>query len=118
EQAQRDRADLEGLESRDTLSPDDALRRARLTETFRGSEEALTRFRELVGTENDAPARFAVGRLLVERDDDEGVRWLDEAMERDPEAVLPSCEIAYGYLRRHGRDAEAEGYLERARGQA
>jgi hypothetical protein len=55
--------------------------RAQLTERFRRGERALSRYRELVDSANDAPARFALGRLLVERDDERGLRWLDEAME-------------------------------------
>ena len=117
-EAQHDKAELERLEAQQDLSADDALRRAQLTEAFRGEEEALARYRELVDSENDAAARFAVGRLLLEREDDEGLRWLDEAMDRDPEAVLPSCQIAFLYLRDHDRDDEAERYRARAEQQA
>jgi hypothetical protein len=39
-------------------------------------------------------------------------------MDRDPEAVLPSCQIAYLYLRDHDRDDEAERYRIRAEEQA
>ena len=118
-EAQRDKAELERLDAgADGLSAEQALRRAHLTEMFRGPDEALARYRELVDTENDAPARFAVGRLLLERGDDEGLRRLDEAIERDPEAVLPACQIAYGYLRDRDRDDEAERYRRRAEQQA
>jgi Zn-dependent protease with chaperone function len=117
-EAQRDRSTLEQLEARAELSSEDALRRAQLTEVFRTPDEALARFRELIDTDNDAPARFAVGRLLLAREDDEGLRWLDEAMDRDPEAVLPSCQIAYLYLRDDDRDDEAERYRIRAEEQA
>jgi hypothetical protein len=117
-EAQRDRRELDRLESSDGLSREEELQRAQLTETFRGPDAALARYRELVDTENDAPARYAVGRLLLAREDDEGLRWLDESMDRDPEAVLPACQIAYAYLRDHGRDDEAERYRARAEQQA
>lgn len=68
-EAQRDKHQLEQLEARDDLSADDALRRAQLTEMFRGEDEALAHYRELVDTENDAFARFAIGRLLLDRED-------------------------------------------------
>jgi Peptidase family M48 len=116
--AQRDKSELERLDASAERSTDDALRRAQLTEMFRSEDEALARYRELVDTENDVPARFAVGRLLLERDDDEGLRWLDESMDRDPEAVLPACQVAYRYLRAHDRDEEAERYRTRAEQQA
>ncbi len=111
--AQREKAELEKLEARDSLSADEGLRRAQLTEAFRGPEPALVRYRELVETENDALARYAIGRLLLAHEDDEGLRWLDDAIERDPEAVIPACELAYAYLHAHARDEEAGAYARR-----
>lgn len=113
-EAQGAKAKLDLLETRDTLSPEETLERAQLTETFRDPDQALALYRELVDTDNDSPARFAIGRLLLEREDDEGLRWLDEAMERDPEAVLPACQIAYLYLSEHDRDEQAQAYHRRA----
>ena len=113
-EAQSDRAELERLDLQSSLAPHDALRRAQLTEDLRGKDDALERYRELLGGDNDAPARFAVGRLLLERGDDEGLRYLDEAMARDLHAVLPACEVAYHYLRTRDRDDDAEAYRARA----
>jgi Zn-dependent protease with chaperone function len=113
-EAQKARAELRRLEEQESLSPEDALKRAQLTEAFSGPDAALTRYRELVDTESDAPARYAIGRLLLEQDDEEGLRWLEAAIERDPEAVLPACEIAYRFLRERGREDEAARYRERA----
>ena len=119
--AQRAKLDLHKLEERAAkgeLPPEEALRRAELTESFRGEDEALARYRELLGSTNDALARYAVGRILLGRGDDEGLRFLDEAMDGDPEAVLPGCELAYEYLRARDRDEEAERYRQRAERQA
>ena len=113
-EAQQAKAELRRLEEQESLAPEDALKRAQLTETFSGPDAALARYRELVDTESDAPARFAIGRLLLEQGDEEGLSWLDEAIERDPDGVLPACEIAYGFLRERGREDEAERYRERA----
>ena len=113
-EAKSAKSKLELLETRDTLSPEEALERAQLTETFRNPDQALALYRELVDTDNDSPARFAIGRLLLEREDDEGLRWLDEAMKRDPDAVLPACQIAYLYLIEHERGDEAQAYHRRA----
>jgi Zn-dependent protease with chaperone function len=117
-EAQRDKSELARLDASDELSSEDALRRAHLTEMFRTEDEALARYRELVDTENEVPARFAVGRLLLQREDDAGLRWLDEAMDRDPEAVLPGCQVAFMYLLEHDRENEAEAYSNRAEQQA
>src|SRR5207248_6857770 len=113
-EAQNAKTELRRLEEQESLSPEDALKRAQLTETFAGPDAALARYRELVDTEKDAPARYAIGRLLLEQEDEEGLRWLDEAIERDTEAVLPACEIAYHFLRDRDREQEAARYRERA----
>jgi Zn-dependent protease with chaperone function/tetratricopeptide (TPR) repeat protein len=113
-EAQKAKAELRRLEEQDSLPPEDALKRAQLTETFSSSDAALARYRELVDTESDAPARYAIGRLLLEQGDEDGLRWLDEAIERDPDAVLPACGIAYDFLRERGREQEAARYRERA----
>lgn len=113
-EAEKERHQLKQLEASGSLSANDLLTRAQLTERFRGEDEALGRYRELLDTENDAAARFSIGRLLLAREEEAGLRWLDESIERDPEAVLPACQVAYAYLREHGRDEEAERYRERA----
>jgi tetratricopeptide (TPR) repeat protein len=117
-EAQRGKRELESLEAGDALSPDDDLRRAELTEMFRGKEAALARYRELLDTENDAGGRFSIGRLLLAEKDDEGLRWLDQAMDLDPDTVLGGCLIAYEYLSESGRDAEAGAYWSRIEQQA
>jgi len=117
-EGQRLKRDFERLEASNELSPEDALRRAELTELFRSSQAALARYRELLGTDNEAAGRFATGRLLLEERNDEGLRWLDQAMELDPETVLSGCLIAYQYLDELGRDAEAQPYWSRVEQQS
>lgn len=112
-EAVRDERELQRLEASEVLSLADELRRAQLTEIFRSQDDAFKRYRALLGSEQDVPARFAMGRLLLEREDDEGLRLLEDAMVRDPEAVLPACQVAYAYLLDHGREDEAERYRRR-----
>jgi Zn-dependent protease with chaperone function len=116
-EAQNAKAELRRLEEQESLAPEDALKRAQLTETFSSADAALARYRELLDTEKDAPARYAIGRLLLEQKDEEGLRWLDEAIGGDPDAVLPACHIAYHFLRERGREQEAARYRERAESQ-
>jgi hypothetical protein len=121
EEARTAKAELQRLDelaANGTLEPGDALTRAHLTTAFRGQDAGLERYRELVGTENDAPGRFGVGKLLLARGEEEGLRWLDEAIDRDPDAVLPACELAYEWLRDRGRDDEAQLYRSRGARQA
>ena len=58
-----------------------------------------------------------MGRLLVGRDDAEGLSHLDAAIEAHRDAVIPGCQHAYSFLRRAGRDEEARRYADLAREQ-
>ena len=117
-EAQQNLRKLEELETRaerGVLSADDARALADLTYDFRGADEALPRFRELLERHpSDATANFAVGQLLLARGDDTGLRHLERAMENDPEAVVPACRSAFVYLTERGRQEEADRYHERA----
>jgi hypothetical protein len=70
---------------------------------------------QLLESPQDAPARYAIGRILLERGDEDGLRWLDAAMERDQEVVLPACELAARFLNDRGREPDANTYVEHAR---
>ncbi len=97
------------------LSPDEAWECAQLTEELDGAEAALPLYRDLVEEDLEDPRpRFALGRLLLARDDDAGLVHLDGAMELDDDAVLPACELAADFLARRGRDVEAKPYAELA----
>lgn len=96
--AETRRAELAALEASAALTPDAACRRAELVADVRGDEAALPLLRELVSAApRHAGATFALGRLLVERDDSEGVRLLNHAVSLD--ARLGAA--AYGPLQRH-----------------
>jgi Peptidase family M48 len=118
QEAQRMKARLEELDGRaqqGELSLDDARERAGLTAEFRGAEQALPLYRDVLAREpNDAPAQFAVGQILLEQGEDDGLAHLDRAMEIDADALFPACEAAFLYLKSRGRDEEAERYRARA----
>jgi len=112
-------ADLDALAAARELDLEEARARASLTAELRGADEGLALFRELLErAPDDAQANFAVGTLLLDRDDDAGLAHLERAMEADPDAILPACEYAWGYLTRHGRHDEAARYRERGVGRA
>jgi len=114
ERAQRRLAELE-----QTADPslEELLERAALVEEYRGGEEALERYGQILAREPEhGLARFAVGRLLLAQGSEEGLDHLERAMASEPEAVLPACEVAYAYLVGQGKREEAERYGVRAEG--
>jgi hypothetical protein len=65
------------------------------------AEPLLRAFLEMAP--DHAPANFALGRILLDRDDDAGVPFIEKAMQADPEAVHPGCNLLYGLYERTGR---------------
>src|SRR5262249_45618560 len=111
-------SELDEKAQQETLTPADRLRRARLTEQFLGEEAAAPLYRAIVAAyPRDAPARFDLGRVLIDRNDAEGLASLEAAMTIDDRLTVAGCELAYLYMMRVGRGPEAEAYRERLIGQ-
>ena len=117
ERAQAARAELATLNARvergETLLPAELWKRADWTEDFDGEDAALPLFRELLDNkEAQVVAHFAVGRILIGRDDPEGVTFLNRAMTLDYEATLPALGLIYEYHKRRGDEAAAKAVYE------
>lgn len=116
EEAARRAQRLDELDKEATAHPlpaDKELERADLVEGLRSGREALPLFRQLLERDPDnARAAFAVGRLMLADGDDGGLAWIEHAMSRDPQAVVPGCELAHGYLSERGRHEEARKWTQ------
>lgn len=100
--------ELERKAAEGTLEKDEAFERARAVEQLSGGEAAVPLYRKvLAGHPSSAQALFALGAILLERDDDEGMELLRRAAELDLEARLPALGLIYDHLLAQGREAEA-----------
>lgn len=91
----------------ETLSADQAWELADLTEDHASSEEAMPLFQRLLDDAKwGTAARFAIGRILTNRDDPAGLQWLTEAMEQAPDYVAPGLAIQEAYHQRCGNREE------------
>ena len=90
-------------EARETLTPDEQWELADLTEDHVSGDEALPLFRQLI---DDAkwsnPARFSIGRILTNQDKPEGLVWLTEVMEKEPNYVAAGLAFQEAYHERQG----------------
>jgi Zn-dependent protease with chaperone function len=106
---------LSRLADAPTRTPQEEFERAALVERFEGPDAALPLYHDLLGRGQEGFASFEIGRILLERDDQEGLAWLDRAIGFDPESALRGSALAADYLAGRGREEEAEQYSERAK---
>jgi Zn-dependent protease with chaperone function len=110
------RRELEQFDARagEELSIEEEWQRARLTEEFRDAQAAFSMYQNLLAREPaHASARFALGRMLLARDDESGIQHLMAVCGKDPSAMQPACDLIIGFLQRNGRDEEARTYIGR-----
>ncbi|AOY81819.1 M48 family metallopeptidase [Moorena producens JHB] len=117
-QAQAIRQSLEALEAKAAHSPlsvEEAWNRARWTLDLVGTQEAIPLLKSVLTRQADhVSANYLLGQILIAQDNEAGIDYLEQAMARDPDSVLSGTQSIYGFLRRQGRDAEADQYRQRA----
>ncbi|MDQ3686784.1 MAG: M48 family metallopeptidase [Acidobacteriota bacterium] len=115
ETARQELTELNRKAGAESLTIEEAYRRACLIEEFENSEMALPLYREVLRlNENHAAANFAVGRILMSQSGDEGVPFVERAMETDADYIFAGCEIMRRHLVGKGELVAAEKYRRRA----
>jgi len=83
-------------------------------EQIEGGETALPLYQAVLARAEEEPApQFAVGRLLLSRDDENGIEHLEKAMALDASRTAAACDWIVDFLHRRGRAAEARSYFDR-----
>jgi Zn-dependent protease with chaperone function len=97
------------------LGDDEVEEQARLAEELSDDDSrTLSLYEEVLRRKpGHVSALFASGRILLRRGDDAGIALIDEAMLREPQAILAGCDLIATYLTERGREAEARRYVER-----
>ena len=97
------------------LTEEDAWQRACLTAEHGEPEAAKALFLEIVAAQPTHPgAQLALGRILLQQDDADGLAHLEAAMTAEAGTVLEACGAAFEFCRRQGRSAEAAEFRRRA----
>ncbi len=100
------RATLERLTAIDSPSADQLFARAELLETMDGADAALPIY-QTAADQGHAAARLAVGRLLLDRMNADGISVIEAAMERDPRLVPEGCRLLAQYYRQTNQELAA-----------
>ncbi len=115
---QETRARLIKLEEKSKSHPltlDEQWERARCLRDTKDSEAAVPILRELIRQDpGHAGAHYALGGILLERQDQEGIEFLEKAMQLDAATTGVAYEVIYQFLRQEGRQKEADSYRLRA----
>jgi tetratricopeptide (TPR) repeat protein len=97
------------------LDDNEAWELAYLTEKLDDKSRAITLYQQVLKQNpNHAKTLFAVGRILLARNDASGVKVLERAMELDKGCVAQSCWMLAKYYKAIGDDTRSKQYLERA----
>jgi Zn-dependent protease with chaperone function len=93
--------------------------RAIWVEEFYNGTKALPFYQAVLKEDaQHAGANYATGRILLEKDSEKGIAFLDRAMEQESRYILSGCEQVYYFLTEHGKERAAQDYLERAHARA
>ncbi|HZT41325.1 MAG TPA: M48 family metalloprotease [Chthonomonadaceae bacterium] len=112
--AQRQLQALEEKAQTQPLTEEEAWKRAEWTAEFKGNAAALPLLQKMLAAKPEDPKlRFAYGSLLLEEGDAAGIAHIEQAMQREPDSVLPGCRAVYAFLMQQGRAEEANQYRQR-----
>ncbi|TYQ23540.1 M48 family metalloprotease [Pseudanabaena sp. UWO311] len=108
------RTALQAIEEKaksEILNLTEAWNRAFWTSEIMGDRMALPFAQNVVAMQADhAGANYLLGKVLIEDEDPKGIEHLEIAMQGDVDAVIPSCELIYGFLKQNGKNDEALEY--------
>lgn len=99
------------------LTVEEAWQRADWTEDFVGPEAAVPLLHEVLARDDShAPAHFALGRILLARNEADGVAHIEKAITLDHEATLPGLEFVYAFQKKQRNEEAAKAIYERVVG--
>lgn len=111
ENSKKDLSALEDKSKGGILDKEELWQLAYYTELIKGEDEGLPLYRKVLELHpTHAAANFTVGRLLLSRDDGDGIGYVNKAIDLDFEFMPEGCSMVYEFLIRHGKNKEAEEY--------
>jgi tetratricopeptide (TPR) repeat protein len=108
-------AELKQKSEETDLNDNEAWELAYLTEKLEDKSLSITLYQQVLKKNpNHAKTLFAVGRILITRNDASGVKVLERAMELDKGCIAQGCWMLAKYYKATGDEARSKEYLERA----
>ena len=108
-------AELKQKSQHGKLGDNEAWELANLTEKLEDKSLAITLYQQVLRQNpNHAKTLYAVGRILLSKNDPSGVKALERAMELDKGCIAQGCWMLAKHFKASGDDALSRKYLERA----
>lgn len=115
QEAQQVLTSLKRKADREGLTLDEMWSLFQLISEFRGDEAGVPLLAKILKTvPDDARANYALGQILLKKDDTRGLKLLERAMAKEPDCTIPALDAAYFFLKRTGRFSEAVEYRRRS----
>lgn len=87
---------------------------AQLTAEFQGNKAAIPLYEEVLSQKpQHIAANFDLGQIFLEEQDIRGIKYIETAMQREPELLVYGCKLIYEFLQRQGNFTEAQVYRQR-----
>ena len=100
-----------------TLSDEELLKKAVLTEQFEPEGDALSLFQAYQSRHpNDPSVAFVLGKIFYDNNDEKCLEQLKQALAH-PKLAIDACQYAYSFLINQGRSEEAQWWLQRSQTQ-
>jgi Zn-dependent protease with chaperone function len=95
------------------LNHREMIAQATVTEDLQGVDIALDLWLEIIDRDpNCAIALHHAGKILLDRQDDRGIDYLERSIALDVDLIVPSCEELYGYYLHQNRRDRSQIYLD------
>ncbi|MBD2502052.1 tetratricopeptide repeat protein [Anabaena azotica] len=106
---------LQQKAQKEQLTIDESLQLAFLTWDFESESAALPILEEIVGrNEHHVSANYLLGQILLKRQDQQGIEYIERAIAKDKDAVIDGCRLIYDFLQQQGNLEQAQSYRQRA----
>jgi Zn-dependent protease with chaperone function len=115
QEAQSKLDDLERQAKRQPLDDEEAWERAYYTLKLQGDEAAIPLLEEVVTRQPErAEASYALGQILLRKDDEAGVSYIETAIAQRMDWAIDGYELVYRFFSKRGQSEEAQHYRQRA----
>ncbi|MEH1934935.1 MAG: M48 family metallopeptidase [Nostoc sp.] len=107
--------DLNHKSQKQQLTLEEASQRAFLTLEMEGEEAVKPLLQDILHRNAyHVSANYLIGQILLNEQDETGIKYIERAIDKDSNIVIKGCQIICSFLKEQGKIKEAKFYQERA----